>query len=305
MSERSERIDRHSAPIYRSGAGARAVEQRYREILDRWPVPYERLTVPTREGPTSVVVCGPPDAPPVLAVQGSGGNAAMWLRQIPVWAERLRVHAVDVIGEPGLSAPSRPPLDSGAYAAWLDDVLRELGVAQVSLVGVSFGGWLALDYATRRPERVTRLALLNPGGVGRQRIRVPLTSVLLRPFGAWGRRRTLRMAIGPAARTAPRPDGNELALAGFVLLIFKHFRPRMGALPVFDDDTLRRLTMPVLAVVGGRDAMTDARATARRIEATVPRATVRLLPDAGHILPDQSAAVLDFLGSPDQAAHRA
>jgi pimeloyl-ACP methyl ester carboxylesterase len=74
-----------------------------------------------------------------------------------------------MIGEPGLSAPSRPRLASDAYALWLDDVLHELGVARASLVGVSLGGWLALDYATRRPERVERLALLCPGGVGKQR----------------------------------------------------------------------------------------------------------------------------------------
>jgi pimeloyl-ACP methyl ester carboxylesterase len=277
--------------IYRTVAGARAVEQRYRQILDGWPVPHERLTVPTREGDTFVVAWGPPDGPPVLALQGSGANAAMWLRQAPTWAGHLRVYAVDVIGEPGLSAPSRPPLGGGAYAAWLDDVLRGLGLDRVALVGVSLGGWLALDYATRRPGRVTRLALLNPGGVGRRKVGVLLAAVLLLPFGRWGRRRMLRLALGSEARR-----GTDSELAGFVQLIFRHFRPRREV-PVFDDDALRRLTMPVLAVVGGRDAMLDGPATARRLAAVVPHATVRLLADAGHLLPDQAGPVLDFLDS--------
>lgn len=73
-----------------------------------------------------------------------------------------------MIGEAGLSAPSRPPLASDAYALWLDDLLRSLGLDRVSIVGVSLGGWLALDYATRRPERIERLAVLCPAGVGRQ-----------------------------------------------------------------------------------------------------------------------------------------
>jgi pimeloyl-ACP methyl ester carboxylesterase len=282
------------ATVYRSAAGARAVEARYREILDGWPVPHERLTVPTREGDTFVVACGPRDAPPVLALQGSGANTAMWLRQIPVWAPHLRVYAVDVIGEPGLSAPSRPPLAGDAYAAWLDDVRRELGLAGTSVVGVSLGGWLALDYATRRPGRVTRLCLLNPSGLGRRKVGVLLAAVLLRPFGDWGRRRTMRLALGPVAPS----DQASPVLAGFVSLIFRHFRPRLEAVPVFDDDMLRHLTMPVLAVVGGRDAMLDAHGTRRRLAETVPQATVRLLPDAGHLLPDQSRAVLDFLCEP-------
>jgi pimeloyl-ACP methyl ester carboxylesterase len=39
---------------------------------------------------------------------------------------------------------SRPPLDSGAYAQWLDDVLDSLSLDRVSIVGISLGGWLAL-----------------------------------------------------------------------------------------------------------------------------------------------------------------
>ena len=151
--------------IYATPAGRAAVEQRYREILRLWPVPSEQLTVPTREGDTFVVACGPPGAPPLLLLPGSGANAAMWMVDVATWAQDFRVYAVDVPGEPGLSAPSRPALASEAYALWLDDVLRELGVARVSIVGISLGGWLALDYAIRRPDKVERLALLCPSGI--------------------------------------------------------------------------------------------------------------------------------------------
>jgi pimeloyl-ACP methyl ester carboxylesterase len=278
--------------IYRTAAGAHAVERRYRELIDGWPVPAEEHVVPTRAGETFVIASGPADAPPVLALPGSGGNTIMWRQQVAVWSEYLRVYAVDVIGEPGLSAPARPPLASGAHADWLDDVLAGLGISEVSLAGVSQGGWLALDYAIRRPQRVTRLAVLAPGGVGRRKVGVLLAAILLRPFGAAGRRRTLRWALGPGAR---RPTPDTSALADFTLLIFTHFKPRMESIPVFTDDQLRGLTMPVLAVVGSRDALVDSAGTARRLTATVPHATVRVLPDAGHYLPDQTADVLEFL----------
>src|SRR5262245_4681597 len=110
-----------SSSIYRSAAAERAVRQRYHEILDASPGLAERRVVPTREGDTFVLVCGPQGAPPVVALHGAGANTAMWLGQITALARHLRVYAVDVIGEPGLSAPSRPPLASEAYAAWLDD----------------------------------------------------------------------------------------------------------------------------------------------------------------------------------------
>jgi pimeloyl-ACP methyl ester carboxylesterase len=277
--------------IYRTATGAQAVEQHYRDLLSRWPVPNTQQTLTTRYGDTFVIASGPETAPPVIALQGSGANSAMWLRQIGTWSQRLRVYAVDVIGEPGLSAPARPPLASDAHAEWLDDVLAGLGLGETALVGVSLGGWLAIDYATRRPGRVNRLALLAPSGVGRRKFGVLLAAVLLRPFGRWGMRRTMRLVLGPAASRSVA----DRSVAELALLVLRHFAPRMGAVPVFDDDTLRRLTMPVLAVVGGRDALLDSAGTRRRLTTTVPRATVRFLPAAGHLLPDQTLTVLKFL----------
>jgi pimeloyl-ACP methyl ester carboxylesterase len=279
--------------IYRSAAGAAAVEHRYRELLRNWPVPNEALTIPTSEGETFVVASGSTEAPPVVALQGSGANAAMWLGQIERLARHLRVYAVDVIGEPGLSAPQRPPLASDAYARWLDDVLASLGLGETAMLGVSLGGWLALDYAVRRPERVTKLALLTPSGIGRRKLGVLFAALALRPFGARGLRQTMRLALGPGARDVAGDEVGALAL-----LIFKHFRPRTEPIPTFSDDALRSLEVPLMAVVGGKDAMIDSYETERRLTATAPHATVHVLPEAGHLLPDQTETLLQFLRSP-------
>ncbi|WP_046468084.1 alpha/beta fold hydrolase [Allosalinactinospora lopnorensis] len=274
--------------IYRSEAGADEIRRRYREVLRTWPVAAEHVRVPTREGETFVLVCGPKDAPPVLLLHGSGTNTTMWRNDITSWARHFRVHALDLIGEPGLSTPSRPPLASEAYALWLDDVLEGLGITSTSIVGASLDGWLALDYAARRPQRVTRLALLCPGGLGRQKTGWMAKALLLRPFGRWGLRRSARIVTGLDAPQA-RPVLDHLVLT------FTHFKPRTQRLPVFTDDALRRLTMPVLVIIGGRDAMLDSEDTARRMRQCVPHATVALLPEVGHSILDQTDSVLAFL----------
>ncbi|MBO3748576.1 alpha/beta fold hydrolase [Streptosporangiaceae bacterium NEAU-GS5] len=273
--------------MWRSEQGARAVQEGYRRLLARWPVPAEQLTVGTRQGETFVVACGPAGAPALVLLHGSGSNSAMWLGDVAAWAGRFRVYAVDVIGEPGLSAPSRPPLDSEAYAVWLDDVLDGLGVARASVVGLSLGGWLALDYAIRRPARVARLALISPAGIGRAKIGFALLALALLPFGERGRRIALRRALG-------RSDAGSGPFGDFLMLIHRGFRPRRERLPVFSGAALAGLAMPVLAVVGGRDGMLDSYGTRRRLSA-VPSARVVLLPEAGHPPLGQSAAILDFL----------
>ncbi|WP_158884646.1 alpha/beta fold hydrolase [Amycolatopsis anabasis] len=287
--------------IYRSPEGERLIRQRYLDLLERWPVPSERRTVPTRHGDTFVLASGPEHAPPVLALHGSAGNAAGWLPRVAAWTRDRRVYAVDVIGEPGLSAPSRPPLASAEYASWLDDVLDGLALTSTSIVAESLGGWFALDYATRRPERITELALLNPSGIGRRKVGVLLKYALLRPFGDRGLRKALVLAAGPAALAADHQDPIGAALLELNLLTTKHFRPRMEPLPTFPDDRLRELTMPILTVLGARDAMLDAPGTARRLAEAVPHARVRVLPDAGHYLPDQSLTIADFLRDPTGA----
>ena len=45
--------------IYKSEEGARRVQDRYRELLARWPIHCEQRHVPTAQGETFVVACGP------------------------------------------------------------------------------------------------------------------------------------------------------------------------------------------------------------------------------------------------------
>src|SRR5207248_10254909 len=97
--------------VYKSPEGERAVQERYRRFLQYSPVANHRQwRVPTREGETFVVACGEENAPPLVLLQGSAANSAMWMGDVAAWAVNFRVYAIDMIGEPGLSAPSRPPL---------------------------------------------------------------------------------------------------------------------------------------------------------------------------------------------------
>ncbi|MDX3187865.1 alpha/beta fold hydrolase [Streptomyces sp. MN03-5084-2B] len=273
--------------IYRSAAGAAAVRERYDALLDRWPVPSERRTLTTRLGDTFAVVSGPADAPPVVALQGSGGTAAHWLPDIATLAGRLRVHAVDAPGEPGRTAEARPPLGSPAYADWLDDVLDELELPRPAFLGTSLGGWWALDHALRRPERAGALVLVNPSGIGRRRISPLLKFAGYGLLGGWGRRRSLAMV----ARGAPA----DPELGAFTLATFEHFKPRLEAIPVFGAERLRELVMPVQAHFGARDVLLDQREAAAKLREARPDADVRLTEDAGHFLPGWAASAVEFL----------
>ncbi|MEV7232122.1 alpha/beta hydrolase [Polymorphospora sp. NPDC051019] len=282
--------------IYRSDDARRAVEERYRVFLDGWPVPSTESVLPTRQGDTFVVACGDEHAPPIVLLHGAGFNSAAWLGDVESWARSHRVYSVDVIGEPGLSAPSRPSPNSDAYATWLDDVWDGLGVTQAAVVGTSLGGWMALDYALRRPERVTKLVLLVPAGIGRQRYGAIITSLFLMPFGERGQRAGMRYVLGPAGAPVSGPMAATLkAFDDYLWLVHKSYRPRRDRLPVFGDDRLRGLNVPLLFIAGEKDRILDSHHSARRLRHLVPGAVVTLVADTGHIPTGYAETVQRFL----------
>ncbi|MFE5477552.1 alpha/beta fold hydrolase [Nocardia sp. NPDC056541] len=273
--------------IYKTDEGRRLVEQRYREHLDAWPVPREELRIDTGIGETFVVASGPADAPPLVVLHGSGANASTWRADIADWSRSFRVYAVDLPGEPGFSVPTRLALDSDATASWLDEVIDGLGLDTVALVGMSLGGWTALDYVLRRPGRVTTLVLLCPGGLGKHRYGWLVKAIGLRMIGRHSVREMARLGLGlDGAQADPIVDD--------IALTFTHFSPRPGKLPIFRDEQLREVDIPVLIIVGERDALFDSARTAERARAFT-RGEVRLLPGVGHALLNQSAAVSEFV----------
>ena len=290
-----------SQSIYRSIDGERRVKEGYRDLLAHWPIANESRTVSTQQGETHVVICGIKSAPPLVLLHGSAANAAVWMFDMPMWAEHFRIYAVDMIGEAGLSAPVRPPLASDAHARWLDEVLGALGLSRISIVGESLGGWLALDYATRNPERIERLALLAPAGIGRQK-NFLLSTLPLLFLGEWGARLIRERIFGPPPVNVT-PEGRRFA--EFLQLVLDNFRPRIVQIPVLDDAALRRLAMPVLIMLGGKDVLLDSLDTQRRAEHNISEAIVHLDPEGFHLIRNRAKPILDFLrGSITTAADR-
>jgi len=284
--------------IFKTPAGAEQVMALYHRVLERWPVPCEQRRLPTRQGETFVVACGPAEAPPLILLHGAQSNTASWMFDAAAWSSRFRVYAIDMIGDAGFSAPSRPPLESDAHALWLDDVLAGLGVTRAAFVGLSLGGWLALDYATRRPDRAERLALICPAGIGRQK-NFLLKAAPLMLLGPWGMRKAREMVFGPAPKQLPDIVRPLIELMG---LIGREFRPRVVKIPVISDAGLASLTMPVLAIAGGRDVLIDSAETRDRLARHAPHAEVVFLPEGRHFLPGQTARVGTFLTADPRSA---
>ncbi len=280
--------------IYKSTAGEQAVLALYDSLLAQWPVPSETFHIPTRHGQTFVIASGPATAPPLLLLHGAGTNSAMWGGDVAAYSQDYRVYAVDLPGEPGKSAPNRPPWAGPAYTEWLEDVLAALAIDQVSLVGLSQGGWTALKFATAQPDRVNKLVLLTPGGITPDKMSFLFRAMGLMLLGRWGLRRLNRILFA----NQPVPDGVDEVL----ILMTTHFKPRVGVLPRFTDEELQRLTMPVLLLVGSHDALRDGRKIVARLEKLLPQLTAIVIPGAGHALINTTNQIIPFLTAEERCS---
>jgi 4,5:9,10-diseco-3-hydroxy-5,9,17-trioxoandrosta-1(10),2-diene-4-oate hydrolase len=112
------------------------------------------------------------DGPPVLMLHGGGPGASgvsNYARNIAALARRFRVLVPDLPGY-GMSGKSLSRTDPfGDLAESMLDLLAALGIRRAPIVGNSLGGACALRMALERPDRVSRLVLMGPGGIGTSR----------------------------------------------------------------------------------------------------------------------------------------
>lgn len=252
----------------------------YDEMLGRWPGPVEAVEIPTPYGPTRVNSCGPAGAPPLVLLPGGRATSTVWGACAAAGLARdVRVHAVDLVGDPGFSvpAPGRPVRAVADLTGWLDavlDGLDGLDVRRVTLAGHSYGAWIAAHWAAARPDRTARLVLLDPAQVFtglRPGYVLRALPVLLRPTPGRIRSFFSWEAGGAALDPAWLRLQEETAR-------FPTVRPVTGPRPALD--RLRGLRTDVL--LAGNARCHDALRVARAARAALPGARVDVLPGVSH-----------------------
>ena len=93
------------------------------------------------------------------------GSSATWRAVLPQLSKKYRVVAPDLFGH-GESAKPRGDYSLGAFAAWLRDLLDELGITRATVVGQSLGGGVAMQFTYQHRDYCQRLVLISSGGLG-------------------------------------------------------------------------------------------------------------------------------------------
>lgn len=272
---------------FKSKEGKEEILKYYDFILTKGSLPHEKIMVNTNYGETFIIAMGKKDLPPLVLLHGSGMNSAMWIKEMDEYSQTHRVYAVDMPGEPGKSDERQLPFESDDFSNWLNDVFNALSIDKASIVGISLGAWLGTKFAIKHSDKVDKLVLLCPAGIGPQRKSFIFKALFYSILGDKGIDKLYCKVNGDK----PMPE----IMLNYQKLIGRHFNFRKELIPLFTDSELLKLTMPVALFVGEKDIMLYSEKTANRLKSLLNHAKVNLIQDEGHSLVNQGNEIREFL----------
>jgi len=222
---------------------------------------------------------------PLLLLNGIGASLELFA-PFRARLEGIETIAVDIPGTGG-SAATVLPMRLCGLARLLDRLLNVLGYREVDVLGISWGGTLAQEFAFRHPERVRRLVLVaTSSGWTSLPGRLEALLVLATPKRYYSPAYFEKVApilYGGAARDHPKflhDQGH-----------FRFLRPpsvrgylwQLAAVAGWSSIWwLRRLRLPVLVMAADDDPIIPL-ANARLIAWCLPNATLEVVPRGGHL----------------------
>jgi pimeloyl-ACP methyl ester carboxylesterase len=172
--------------------------------------------------------------------------------------------------------------------------MDELGISQTHVVGLSRGGWLALNLAIHAPDRLGKIVLLSPAAsfitfnrffsaVVGSVMHIPTRFVAKMALYSWVTKGFVVNNIYAEQFILGLQNWNwEMGKNGY-----------SGVMPsVFPDEELRQIKNPVLMLIGDQDRLNPSRVLdqARKL---IPQIETGIIPNAGHMLSIEQTALVD------------
>jgi len=259
----------------------------YDRRAERWPVVSEAMMIETSYGQTYVRASGPLHGPPLVLLHGAGGNALQWMPNIEALSLRFRTYTPDNIVDFGRSVNTGTLRRPDDFTGWLDELFNALMPGDhINLTGLSFGGWLATQYALRFPGRLARMVLLAPACSilplsWRFIIRAMLCIIphrhFTKSFLTWLLEDLAKKDAAGRTLVDEQIEESYLALRSFKV------RPLIHP-TVLTDRQWQSIKVPTLFLIGENEKIYDARKALHRLSHIAPQIKTGLIPGAGHDL---------------------
>jgi len=272
-----------------------------------WPADSREQVVATTYGRTFVRVTGPAVGPALVLLHGAAATSLMWSPNISALSENFRTFAVDQIGEFGKSICTRPIRSLADLLAWLDELFAGLDLVRgINLLGLSYGGALAVQYALKFPAKLDKLVLLAPGNtVLHCGIAFWMHFIYMLMFWRRGVPLFMRWVFADAAKRDP--VWVDSVIQDLFLNSESVERHRAVMPPVLSDAAWHSLKVPTLFLAGEHEVIYPPERAVARLKRVAPSVIAEIVPGAGHDLTVVQAQavnrrILEFLRQHESGA---
>ena len=246
---------------------------------------------------------GSPEKPPLILIHGIARHAHTFDHIAPHFARDYHVIAIDMRGhgDSGWDAEGRYLVED--HVKDLEDLVAQLRLRRITLLGNSTGGRVAQVFAGLHPDLVARLVVEDVGPERPEDISSGFARRVKQEANGWASEDELVQQL-----TTENPG-----VAASWIRTYAHFgaRPRgdgrlvwkrdpdlvKGFLPTELWRYVSRITAPTIYILGGKSAIVPAD-TQRRLKETLPRCEIVVMPGLGHYPDVESPA--DFLAIVDR-----
>ncbi len=257
-------------------------------------VPHETSFVKLGNKSIQLTVGG--EGPPLLYLHSAGGETE-WTRFHDMLAQSFKVY---LPAHPGFdNSDGLDEIHSAADYAWhYVDLLNELGLDNVPVVGFSLGGWIGMELAILRPSLVSKLVLVNSAGIRVEG--VPMAELFIDELDK------LRELLFFDPNSPYVEEAMPLSFEDSRILLWLKAREataRVGWNPYLHNPNLPkhlfRIECPTKIIWGRNDQLLPL-GIGEFLEKEIPNATLQIFEETGHMLPferaeDFTAATKSFL----------
>ncbi|WP_036619813.1 alpha/beta fold hydrolase [Paenibacillus alvei] len=269
---------------YLSETGKADFETAYWEAMKLLPEPQETMDIETSFGSVRSYLFTTPEnqgKEPLLLLPGRSASTPMWAPNLHGLMKERPVYTLDLLGEPGMSRQSKPIRSSEDQANWLSETLTSLGVRAVHLVGVSIGGWTAVNLARYTPSHLASISLLDPVFVF-----APLSLKMIAasiPAAVPIVPRFIRQKMLSYISRGAKADESE-PIAKLIELGMRSYKISLPAPDLISKEQIRTIDVPILALMAKNSTMHDSEKAVRQASSYAPHIQIECWPNASHAI---------------------
>lgn len=237
--------------LFKSEQGKKEIFKLYDRKLESLNIDFEYQTIKTSFGNTNIIVTGNPLNPPIIIVHGSNGCAPVALETYPNLHQKFRVYALDVIAQPNKSAETRPSMKDESYGQWMNEIITELDITNVTMAGFSFGGLVILKTLEHDESKIKEVFLSAPAYIVNGNPLKALFKVFI-PMKRF--MKSNKIAHLEKFLSNLFTDRDKFALA-FLQKVIPEFEMDFAPVPIIDAKKAKNITTPITIFAAKEDIL--------------------------------------------------